>query len=241
MNLKRICDSKLEEYQNTSQELSSNIYVKSFEKFSKFFKVDSESLKNNRSLSTNVLGNKLDIEYRVHPQGYTVSLNGKEFYKDKPGTNNAVNALLDLVTAEINGTIKVSRPKNRTIQKDRLEISPTALKKKGLKFPLSVYKLMEKSRFGEPQKIVKKNYRSSILTEPEYQFLKENEPDIVQTYKKYGTSYVSTNWNVFDLGSEFNSIDEAIARVPGASDFYDKNEFKKHSYFIYNNKFYRLQ
>lgn len=119
--------------------------------------------------------NKISIQYSSKDSKIAVYVNGDLAYVDKLGNNTAVNGTASAARNEVSGDILVKRDKGRTIQKERSELNPDFLVKKGLKFPKAIYKEISKDSQGNRMAVMKKNYKNQpILTEDEYSYLIRN-------------------------------------------------------------------
>lgn len=157
-----------------------------------------------------------------------------------------MNGTASAARNEVSGDILVKRDKGRTIQKERLELNPDFLAKKGLKFPKAIYKEISKDSQGNRMAVMKKNYKNQpILTEDEYSYLIRNNEVKESDYTKTAGVYVNNKNRLFRIKGDYNDLiqnfDEALAREDGFLDFYDSVEYSKKPAFVeYKGDIYKL-
>lgn len=137
-SIDRIIDSSLEEYRETSRALNDNFYANLLYRLSAIVRQITSSKSNKSSdlvREATVGDNKISIQYSAKDSKIAVYVNGDLAYVDKLGNNTAVSGTAFTARKEISGDVNVKRPKGRIIQKERQELNPDFLSKKGLKFP----------------------------------------------------------------------------------------------------------
>lgn len=249
-NLVRVCDSKIadsrvDDYSKTAKELSSNFYAKLLAKIALLLRNDKNFLSTVTTSESRILGNDVTVVRYPKDNSVKVAINGKEVYSGKAGENTAVDSVLSVVRAELDGSIKINRPEGRSISKDRIELSSKNLDKLGLKYPQSIYKQMSRDNEGNKVKSVKRNFKSqSYLSERDYNYLVNNGQIEPSDYYKEDDIYIRNKVPYFqikgDYGNLINNFDEALAREPGFDEFYEDNYLKRQALISYKGEEYSL-
>lgn len=245
----QLTDSTLDDYRETAKSLNSNFYANLLYRLSSIVRqiTSSKSNKDSDIVREATIGdNKISIQYSSRDSKIAVYVNGDLAYSDKLGNNTAVNGTASAARNEVSGDILVKRDKGRTIQKERSELNPDFLVKKGLKFPKAIYKEISKDSQGNRMAVMKKNYKNQpILTEDEYSYLIRNNEVKESDYTKTAGVYVNNKNRLFRIKGDYNDLiqnfDEALAREDGFLDFYDSVEyFKKPAFVEYKGDIYKL-
>lgn len=245
----QLTDSTLDDYRETAKNLNSNFYANLLYRLSSIVRqiTSSKSNKNSDIVREATIGdNKISIQYSSRDSKIAVYVNGDLAYSDKLGNNTAVNGTASAARNEVSGDILVKRDKGRTIQKERSELNPDFLAKKGLKFPKAIYKEISKDSQGNRMAVMKKNYKNQpILTEDEYSYLIRNNEVKESDYTKTAGVYVNNKNRLFRIKGDYNDLiqnfDEALAREDGFLDFYDSVEYSKKPAFVeYKGDIYKL-
>lgn len=248
-SIDRIIDSSLEEYRETSRALNDNFYANLLYRLSAIVRQITSSKSNKSSdlvREATVGDNKISIQYSAKDSKIAVYVNGDLAYVDKLGNNTAVSGTASTARKEISGDVNIRRPKGRTIQKERQELNPDYLSKKGLKFPKSIFKEISKDSEGNRMAVMKKNYKNQpILTTDEYSYLIKNGEVKESDYTKVAGVYVNNKNRLFRVKGNYNdlvqNLDEALAREDGFLDFYDSVEYDKKPAFVeYQGDIYKL-
>lgn len=224
MNLRRIQDAV--DYEKTAKVLTNNFYVVLASKLQKILSRKKES-STRTQLESKILNNNIRVlRDRVSgKEQVMLFINGALAASELMANDTLVNLLLKTVTSEIEGKIKVYRPKGRKISNDRMELNPARLKKleqktnTELRFPSGVYQKMNVStNTGEKFNAVKKGYQTkAILSETDYNYGIEEGVIKEENYEKIGTYYYNKTKTyevppVKGITNPLNNFTEFLAR-----------------------------
>lgn len=175
MNLKyhsmfsSVTDSRGEDYQETAKALNQNIYARLMASVTRILSRSPSKKEANTELEQRIGENVLRLVKRSGK--LSVFLNGSLACMLSEKEAKAIRIVQEVLTAEIEGRVVVKRPGSRKLSTDRIELSPKNLKRKGLKFPESLYKAMEKDTSGESIAAAKRTFKSKdVLSERDYTY-----------------------------------------------------------------------
>lgn len=235
----RIIKDTTQDYSEAAKVLKDNFIVQAFVKLQKLLNV----YKGNISVTVSVLGNEIFLSFDKERKKFEFKVNGVMItpksrissFKDI----SAASLLQDIVTADLNGTVSINR--KNTLQQEVREIKPVNLKKLNLNFPSSLFSKLQKSREGELQRDVTTTVgMKNVLTSSEFKRLTSRK-DVASNYTQLGDFYVKNNAKTFAL-NDAPSIEGAIARTPGAYEFYENamEHPRQCSYFLYFDDLYKV-
>lgn len=248
MNLRQIikrysCDSREEDYRNTARELKDNVYARLMSVATQLLSKAVVKNSTDTELEAKVGENKLRILKRGG--NVTAFVNGNLACTLTSSEATAIRLVQSVLSAELNGDIDVRRPGNRKLSTDRIELAPKNLEKKGLKFPASLYKAMERDVAGKRIAAVKRSFRSKdVLSERDYTygisqgdidpadyeqaagfFLKKKQP-LLRISKAEG--HPLGDW--YSFGARNDKTDEMVELLEKGKKFYFTYEDKLYKY-----------
>lgn len=247
MNLRKIFDAI--DYKAASSKLSNNFFVQLaalteplLTKRKAYKDITSER-------QVDVLGNSV----RVQRKGDQVQLfvNGRTAGKEKLGAKTIKSLILQAATSEIQGKIKVNRPKGRSIRTDRNELSPVKLKEKGIEFPKGVYNALKYDKEGNRQSVLTNDLKSQeVLTKGNYKLAVEQGLIKAKDYREFGNYYVKGSNPVIevelnehadpDLSPEWD-INEFIARIDKTDQVQELINERKWFYLLFKGQLYKWE
>lgn len=187
------------------------------------------------------------IEAIVHVNGVLI----KDVENSKFVTPSLVKKIVQAVcTMEINGEVSIKRTSNRDITNDYRELSSSKLSKLGITFPKGLQSLMKRSSTGKRQNQVKQGsgVNSSYLSEEEYNFLKNKNPEKAEKFEKKGSIYLnkSKRPQIYNIKSDIRVstlTQRTLAKLKEEDEDLKKfcNEFNKDNrYLLFKNNTYVL-